>query len=89
MEEIILIFNKYILCPRNYLAPMIAGVYWKKANTKGAAVGALAGIASWVLFKIFTPTDYPHNLFGFAVSCIVLIIVSLLTRKSDTIRIKA
>jgi Na+/proline symporter len=80
--------NIYRLCQESWgvlltgvTAPMIAGVYWKKANTKGAAFGAASGIISWILLKAFTPAHYPHNLFGFAISFIVLIIASLLTQE--------
>lgn len=80
--------NIYRLCQESWgvlltgvTAPMIAGVYWKKANTKGALIGAGAGIVSWILFKVFTPKTYPHNLLGFVVSFVVLIGVSIVTQK--------
>jgi Na+/proline symporter len=60
---------------------MAAGVYWKKANTVGATTGAIAGVGSWILLKLFTPENYPHNLIGFAVSCVTLVIVSLIADK--------
>ncbi|HPM43469.1 MAG TPA: DUF5518 domain-containing protein, partial [Candidatus Omnitrophota bacterium] len=85
--------NIYKLCQESWgvllvgiVAPMAAGVYWKKANRKGAIAGALSGIISWILFKIFLPPEYPHNLLGFAVSCITLFIVSLVTQKPRSIR---
>jgi Na+/proline symporter len=81
--------NIYRLCQESWgvlltgvAAPMIAGVYWKKANTKGAASGATAGMAAWLLSKAFGPANHPHNLIGFAVSSVVLVAVSLATRKS-------
>jgi Na+/proline symporter len=80
--------NIYRLCQESWgvlltgvTAPMILGVYWKRANTKGAMIAAASGILSWILFKILTPRNYPHNLFGFLVSFITLIIVSLITQK--------
>jgi len=82
--------NIYKLCQEAWgvlltgvVAPMIAGVYWKKATSQGALAGAAAGMASWLLFKIFLPEDYPHNLFGFAISSVVLVCVSLMTQKDD------
>jgi Na+/proline symporter len=78
--------NIYVLCQESWgvlltgvAAPMIAGVYWKKANRYGAFAGALAGSAAWILLRIFLPGNYPHNLFGFLISGIFLVIVSLLT----------
>lgn len=77
--------NIYKMCQESWgilltgvAAPMIAGVYWKRTSTAGAASGAAAGIISWVLFKVFTPADYPHNLIGFVISFVVLVIMSLL-----------
>jgi Na+/proline symporter len=63
-------------------APLIAGIYWKKANTAGAVAGAFGGTASWILFSIFLPAGYPANLFGFAVSCFLTAAVSLKTVKT-------
>ncbi|MEI8348995.1 MAG: sodium:solute symporter family protein [Candidatus Omnitrophota bacterium] len=84
--------NIYKLCQESWgvllvglVAPMIAGVYWKKANTQGAIAGAIGGVVAWILFKIFTPENFPHNLFGFAVSCAVLCVVSLLTQKTKSL----
>jgi len=78
--------NIYKLCQESWgvllagvVAPMIAGVYWKRANTKGAISGAAAGIMTWLLIKIFGPEDWPSNLCGFIISAFVLILVSLLS----------
>lgn len=82
--------NIYRLCQESWgvllvgvVAPLVAGVYWKKANRKGAVAGAFSGIISWILFKMFIPGDYPHNLFGFFVSCATLFIVSTMTYKTQ------
>jgi Na+/proline symporter len=84
--------NIYRLCQESWgvlltgvASPMIFGVYWKKANTIGAISGAIAGVISWIMFKIFTPANYPHNLFGFLISCIVLVIVSLAKTQRKTL----
>jgi len=83
--------NVYRLCQEAWgvlltgvAAPMIAGVYWKKANTRGALWGAGAGISFWIACKIRMPADYPHNLIGFAVSCIALFFASSLGKKEGT-----
>jgi len=80
--------NVYTLCMNSWgillvgvAAPMIAGVYWKKANTAGAIWATTAGTLSWILFTVILPNDYPSHLFGFLVSCAVLIVVSFLTQK--------
>lgn len=81
--------NIYKLCQEAWgvllvglVAPMVAGVYWKKANKAGAVAGVICGVASWLIFKMFTPSEYPHNLFGLAVSFAALFAVSLATHKS-------
>ncbi len=79
--------NIYRLCQESWgilltgvAAPMIAGVYWKRATTSGALASAGFGVASWIASKLVCPDDYPHNLIGFSVSVLALIVVSLLTR---------
>ncbi len=81
--------NIYTLCTQSWgillvgvAAPMIAGVYWKKANTCGAFAGAGAGILVWILGCVFLPENYPVNLFGFLVSSAVLVLASLVTQKA-------
>lgn len=64
------------------VAPMIAGVFWKKANSAGAFIGACAGITVWVYLKVYGPENYPHSLFGFLASALALIAVSLLSKRS-------
>lgn len=84
--------NIYRLCQESWgvlltgvVAPMILGVYWKRANTAGALAGAVTGVATWIVLKAFSPHDYPHNLIGFIASFITLVIVSLLTQKKKSI----
>jgi Na+/proline symporter len=81
--------NIYRLCQESWgvlltgvAAPMIAGVYWKRATTAGAIAGAASGVVAWLSLKVFGPPDYPSNLIGFAVSFAVLFIVSLADRKA-------
>jgi SSS family transporter len=80
--------NIYTLCTQSWgillvgvVAPMVAGVYWKRANTQGAIAGALAGTVSWIAFSLCLPAEYPANLFGFVISCVVLVAVCLRTSK--------
>jgi Na+/proline symporter len=81
--------NIYKLCQESWgvlltgvAAPLIAGVYFKKANTRGALAGSVAGIGSWLIVKVSLP-DYPSNLIGFAVSSVVLVIVSVAGRGKE------
>lgn len=85
--------NIYKLCQESWgilltgiVAPMIAGVYWTKANSIGATAGAIAGVVTWLGLKIFLPGDYPHNLGGFLASSLVLVVVSLATAQERVLQ---
>lgn len=80
--------NIYALCMHAWgillvgvAAPMIAGVYWKRATTAGAVASAISGTFSWILLSMLLPEGYPTHLFGFLISCLVLIIVSLFSSR--------
>lgn len=62
-------------------APLIAGIYWKRATPQSAFLSALAGCASWLGFTWAWPTNYPSRLLGFLVSCVVLVLVSSIPQK--------
>jgi len=78
--------NIYRLCQESWgillvgvAAPMILGVYFKKATTKAAVAASLGGIITWLFLKIKIP-EVPSNLIGFFVSMIIMISVSLCSR---------
>ncbi len=60
-------------------APMIFGVYWRRATAAGALAAAVAGTGAWIAGRVLLPEGHPTNLYGFAVSCAVLVTVSLAT----------
>jgi SSS family transporter len=79
----------YTLCTQSWgillvgvVAPMFAGVYWKKATTAGAIAGAAGGTVSWIVFTLWLPESYPSNLFGLLVSCVAVVVVGLFTQKT-------
>lgn len=79
--------NIYTLCTHSWgillvgvAAPMIAGVYWKRATTAGAVAGAACGTVSWIALSLLLPEGYPTHLFGFLISAVALTVTSLLTR---------
>jgi len=78
--------NIYTLCTQSWgvllvgvAAPMLGGMFWKKANAKGALASALSGTAFWILCLLVLPEGHPTNLYGFIMSSVVLVVVSLLT----------
>jgi SSS family transporter len=80
--------NIYRLCQESWgvlltgvAAPLIAGVFWKRANSSGALAAGVFGVGVWMTAKFLTPENYPHNLIGFAASWLALILVSLMTQR--------
>jgi Na+/proline symporter len=76
--------NVYTLCTQSWgillvgvAAPLIAGMFWKRASAAGAFAGFLAGAASWIAFSAFLPEFFPSHLAAFAVSWAALILASL------------
>lgn len=76
--------NVYALCTQSWgillvgvAAPLIAGMFWKRASAAGAFAGFAAGAASWIAFSAFLPDFFPAQLAAFGVSWAVLIAVSL------------
>ncbi len=83
-----------------FVAPLLAGLYWKRATRAGALAGMLSGLAASIFFGAFHrfgpafpaegPVRFYHylinrplpvhfSLYSFAVSVLVLVVVSLLT----------
>lgn len=82
--------NVYTLCTQSWgillvgvAAPMIAGMYWKRATTAGAMAGFAAGTVSWILFSVFLPESYPAELMAFILSCLTLAAASLAGKKTS------
>ncbi|GKS64177.1 sodium:solute symporter [Nitrospira sp.] len=69
--------------------PLVAGLYWKKATSRGALVAIVAGLTSWLVGELFSqPTDvWPPQLIGFLMAGIGMLVGSLWsshTSKSET-----
>jgi Na+/proline symporter len=64
------------------VVPLIAAVWWKKANTTGALASLYCGAACWVAALVWLP-DAAADVLGMAGGIIALIAVTLLTQKSD------
>lgn len=71
-------------------ASMFFGVFWERASTAGAMSSAVVGTAAWLAFRAYLPQDadgaslHPCALYGFVISCVTLVIVSLLTTTKYT-----
>lgn len=63
------------------IAPMVAAIYWKKANNPGAIASIVSGMVSWLTLGAVQST-YPADLIAAVIGVVVLISVSLATQKN-------
>jgi SSS family solute:Na+ symporter len=67
--------------------PMTAAIYWKKANEAGAVASMVSGLLSWFAFEYWNlthaVTPLPSELPAAGIGLIALVIVSLLTSRSN------
>lgn len=74
-----------------FFAPIVFGLYWKRANTWGAIVSMYSGIISYIILGEFFPNPFGMQTIvtATALSVILMIVVSYLTpRPSEQIIIK-
>ncbi|KUG20634.1 MAG: sodium:solute symporter family protein [Methanomicrobiaceae archaeon] len=70
-----------------FAVPLLAGLYWKGATTKGAIASMALGLVSagvfgyWHQFVAKLPVHF--SLYALTVSAVAMIVVSLLTQKND------
>ncbi|MBU1691529.1 MAG: sodium:solute symporter family protein [Gammaproteobacteria bacterium] len=59
--------------------PLVAGLYWKRANTQGALFAIAFGLISWLLLEWLKPdTVWPPHLAGLLLSAAGMVVGSLL-----------
>ncbi|MEW5891516.1 MAG: sodium:solute symporter family protein [Pseudomonadota bacterium] len=67
--------------------PLVAGLYWKRANTQGAYLAILFGLAGWLPLEFFAPeTEVPPQFVGFLLSIVGMVIGSLTRRPSHAVK---
>ena len=57
--------------------PLVAGLYWKRANSIGAVASMILGLTVWIV-SIKIGTEYPPLFFGFITSIISMVVFSLI-----------
>ena len=64
--------------------PLVAGLYWKRANRHGALASIVMGIATW-LMMLATPLGqaFPAQLAGVIMAALGMVVGSLLTRPHE------
>lgn len=63
-----LVGQSSILSLVSLFVPLMAGIYWKKANGLGALLSMILGIVAWVVCEFFLETTIPSMLYGLLAS---------------------
>ena len=70
--------NAYNVTLAGAFVPLVAGAYWKRANTQGALFSVVLGIGTWLTAANVAPESMvPANLIGLSASVIGMLIGSL------------
>jgi len=77
-----LIVDANILALTATTVPFVLAVWWKKANRTGALSAMAAGFGTWLVSRTVAP-ELPGDLIGLGVCLLTIVVVSLLTQKSD------
>ena len=55
--------------------PLVAGLFWKRANNLGATLAVVLGIGTWLVLELFVPEgDVEPQLYGLVVSALGMIV---------------
>jgi len=61
--------------------PLVAGLYWQRATTRGAYWAMFLGVATWIPLEILAPEgDLPPQFAGFLMACAGMLLGSLVNR---------
>lgn len=71
-----LVGESSVLSLVSLLAPMVFGMYWKRASSAGALISMVLGILVWVIFEIYE-TNWPSLVPALVVSIIAMVAGSL------------
>jgi SSS family solute:Na+ symporter len=70
--------NAYNVTLTGAFVPLIAGAYWKRANTQGALAAIVFGVGSWLTANAVAPDAMvPPNLIGLFASALFMVIGTL------------
>ena len=77
VQFIVLLFTA--LMASSFFAPVVLGVYWRRATRQGAAAAMLCGVTATFAWKLWGPSTIDPVLPGFALSLLAFVTVSLVT----------
>jgi solute:Na+ symporter, SSS family len=65
-----LVVNTYKITLVAAFIPLFAGLYWKRATTRGALCAVIAGVTSWIALELFSSPAalWPPQLVGFLIA---------------------
>lgn len=69
--------NAYKVTLVGAFVPLVMGLFWSRSTTQGAMAAIVFGIATWILFEIFAPDQFPPQLAGLGMAFAGMIIGSL------------
>jgi Na+/proline symporter len=74
-----LVVNTYKITLVAAFIPLFAGLYWKRATTRGALCAIITGMASWIGLELLGPADsiWPPQLIGFLLAGVGMMAGSL------------
>ena len=73
--------NAYKVTLVSAFAPLVLGLFWKRATTAGALLSVVLGLVSWVLMEVVAPQALvPPQLVGLAASFLGMVVGSLAVR---------
>ena len=77
VQLIVLLFTA--LMASSFFIPVVAGVYWRRANREGAIAAMLGGALATILWKLWGAESMDPVVAGFLTSSVLMVGVSLLT----------
>jgi SSS family transporter len=64
--------------------PLVAGLYWKKATSRGAMASMVVGMGTWIICEWIIETTVPALIYGLIASILGMVIGSLFFKKETT-----
>ena len=64
------------------LVPLLAGIFWKKANRTAAVSSILVGLSSWAVL-LLVQDRYPSDLMASGLALLIMLVVAPLTCSRD------
>ena len=79
-----LVGQSSVLSLVSLFVPLMAGLYWKRANSTGALLSMVLGLAVWIWCEFLFPTEIPSMLYGLAASLGGMMVGSVFFKSNRT-----